>query len=554
MKNSFGLLALLALSPCVCAQLPPTGGSQIQQLPPVPAPQRPPPEIRIEPGTTPAIPGSDRVAIIVKKLQVTGQTVYPEAELIATTGFVAGSSLALSGLRDMAAKIADYYHRNGYFVAQAYLPTQDIKEGTVTIAVIEGEYGKVTLHNGANLSDSLTSDLLSGLGSGDKIAIAPLERRLLLLSDLPGVNVKSTLIPGASVGSSDLIVDVTPGQRVTGSVDTDNAGNRYTGEYRLGATMNINNPTGHGDVVALRALTTADGLNYGRAAYQTQFGKVTAGVAYATLNYRLGREFASLGANGTAQTVSLYGSYPLIRSRSTNLYAQLAFDAKSFEDKLDSTSTVTDKRARVGMASINGDHSDGLGGGGLSSYSLTWTRGDLDIRSPAALAADMATVQSNGHYEKLGFNVRRIQYVTTTLSLYAAINGQFASRNLDVSEKMELGGAYAVRAYPTGEAYGDQGYVLNLEARKLLPKFSALLPGQMQLIGFVDTGMVELNRNTVAAGPNRRTLSAAGMGINWIADNDFVVKAYFAHKLGNAAATSAPDAPYRLWVQAVKYF
>ena len=134
----------------------------------------------------------------------------------------------------MAAKIADYYHRNGYFVAQAYLPAQDIKDGAVTIAVIEGRYGSVTLRNQSKLSDALANGLLGGLNSGDTIAIAPLENRLLLLSDIPGVNVKSTLAPGAAVGTSDLIVDVTPGRRVTGSVEADNAGNRYTGEYRAG--------------------------------------------------------------------------------------------------------------------------------------------------------------------------------------------------------------------------------------------------------------------------------------------------------------------------------
>ena len=59
----------------------------------------------------------------------------------------------------------------------------------------------------------------------------------------------------------------------------------------------------------------------------------------------------------------------------------------------------------------------------------------------------------------------RLQGVTDTLSLYAAFNGQVASKNLDNSEKMGLGGPAGVRAYPTGEAYGDQGYILNLEAR-----------------------------------------------------------------------------------------
>ena len=185
------------------------------------------------------------------------------------------------------------------------------------------------------MPDALPNGLLSGLNSGGTIDIAPLENRLLLLSDIPGVDVRSTMIPGASVGTSDLIVEVTPGQRVTGSIDADNAGNRYTGEYRIGGTVNINNPTGHGDVISLRALTSGDGLRYGRASYQTQIGRATVGAAYTGLQYRLGKEFASLQAHGTAQIVSVYGSYPLIRSRNTNLYGLLAFDAKTFQDKTD---------------------------------------------------------------------------------------------------------------------------------------------------------------------------------------------------------------------------
>ena len=38
--------------------------------------------------------------------------------------------------------------------------------------------------------------LLDAPEKGSTIAIAPLENRLLLLSDVPGVNVKSTLTPG----------------------------------------------------------------------------------------------------------------------------------------------------------------------------------------------------------------------------------------------------------------------------------------------------------------------------------------------------------------------
>ena len=420
--------------------------------------------------------------------------------------------------------------------------------------MIEGQYGKIAVRNQSNLSDPLIQSQLDGIGSGDPVVIAPLESRLLLLSDIPGVNVTSTLAPGASVGTSDLIVDVTPGQRVTGSIDADNAGNRYTGEYRLGATVNLNNLAGLGDVASLRVLTSGSGLNYARASYQMQFGKATAGLAYSWLGYELGKEFASLQAKGTAKIASIYGSYPLIRSRDTNLYAGLAFDAKTMQDRLDSTSTVTDKKAQALMASLRGDHRDSLGGGGLTNYAITATAGNLDIQTPALKALDAATAQSNGRYTKLGFSAMRLQSVTDTISLYAGINGQVASKNLDVSEKMELGGINGVRAYPEGEAYADQGYLLTLEARMLLPKFSEQIPGQVQLVGFVDTGSVTLNKNPWAPGDNRRTLSGAGIGLNWTAYNNFVVKASYARKLGSGTATSAPDKSGRFWIQAVKYF
>ena len=526
----------------------------MRQIPPPPVPEKPVPEIRIEQAKPPAVPASEQVKILVKSLHVTGQTAYSEADLIAITGFSTETELTLAELRGMAAKIADYYHKNGYFVAQAYLPAQDIKDGAVTIAVLEGRYGSVTLRNQSKLSDAHANGLLGGLNAGDPITIAPLENRLLLLSDTPGVNVKSTLAPGIEVGTSDLIVDVTPGKLVTGSVEADNAGYYYTGEYRAGATVNINNPTGHGDVASLRVLTSGEGMQYGRASYQMQFGKATAGIAYTALDYKLGKEFEYLDAHGTVRIASVYGSYPLIRSRNTSIYALAGFDAKTFQDKIDLIPSVVDKTDHVWWLGLHGNHFDGLGGGGATSYALTQSFGDLDIETPWARAADAATAQSNGNFGKTEYYLARLQRVTDRVSLYGAINGQFASKNLDITEKMGLGGPYAVRAYPVGEAYGDEGYVATLEARLLLPKFSESMPGQMHLVGFADTGTMTLHKNPWTAGDNRRTLSGAGLGLTWAEYNNFVVNTYWAHKLGSEPAVAAPDKDNRFWIQAIKYF
>jgi hemolysin activation/secretion protein len=245
-----------------------------------------------------------------------------------------------------------------------------------------------------------------------------------------------------------------------------------------------------------------------------------------------------------------------MRSRNTNLYAQLGVDAKTFRDRIDVTAspTVADKRADAAMLSLVGDRRDSFGGGGVSTFSLTWTSGSLDLQSSQAAIVDAATARSDGHYDKAGLTATRLQSLTRTVSLYAAVQGQVSSQNLDVSEKMGLGGANAVRAYPEGEAYTDQGYVLNIEARWLLHGFPRQLPGQLQLIGFLDTGTGQVSKDPWDAQKNRRTLSGGGLGLNWSGSNSLMANAYYAHKLGNAVATSAPDKDGRFWLQAVKYF
>ena len=545
-------LALLAVAQSVLAQQPPSAGQL--QIPAVPAAPRAAPEIRIQEQAGPAADGADPVKITVRDLRVSGNHVYSAPELVDIARFRPGSELSLGDLREMAARITAHYRSHGYFVALAYLPQQEVKDNVVTIAVSEGQYRNVTVNNTSKLSDRVARGSLDGLNSGDPIVLAPLENRLLVLSDLPGVNVRSTLVPGASVGTSDLLVDITPGELISGSVDFDNAGNPYTGQWRVGATVNVNNPLGLGDVASLRVLTSGEGLKYARASYQLQLGRGQVGIAYSKLDYRLGKEFESLGAHGTAQIASVFGRYPLIRSRDSNLYVQLAYDAKKFQDKVDSVPSVTDKKARVLMASLYGDHSDSLFGGGQSGFGLTLSSGTIVIQTPEALAADAASARSNGRFNKLSFNASRSQALGGPFSLYAGFSGQLASKNLDVSEKMELGGMNAVRAYPEGEAYADEGYLLTIEGRMLLPPLSDRMPGRVQLVAFVDAGSVRTNKDPWTVGDNRRTLSGAGVGAVWSDPGNFMLRAYYARKLGNERATSSPDKSGRFWIQGVKYF
>ncbi|HEX8217463.1 MAG TPA: POTRA domain-containing protein, partial [Allosphingosinicella sp.] len=256
-------VALLATNQTAFAQHQPAGaGGQLQQIPQTQLPVRAAPAIEVVRGEGVTAPAETGERVRVDSLRVTGNTIFSETQLIAAAALVPGSELNLTELRDMAARLAAYYNSRGYFLAQAYLPAQEIAGGVVTVAIVEGRYGSSGVRNETSLSSRVPRGILGGLESGDPVTAGALERRLLLLSDIPGVTVRSTLSPGAAVGTSDLLVALTPGQRFTGSVEADNGGNRYTGSYRAGGTINFNNPTGLGDRASLRLLGSSGGLAY----------------------------------------------------------------------------------------------------------------------------------------------------------------------------------------------------------------------------------------------------------------------------------------------------
>ena len=76
--------------------------------------------------------------------------------------------------------------KGGCFLAQAYVPAQNIESGVINIAVLEGRYGAVDLRNHSRLKDNVARGALAGPDSGDIAESAALERRPLFLSDLSG--------------------------------------------------------------------------------------------------------------------------------------------------------------------------------------------------------------------------------------------------------------------------------------------------------------------------------------------------------------------------------
>ena len=168
---------------------------QQEQKPPE-VPTRPAPEIKQEEPARPAPkPGDTR--FMLKGFHVTGNTVFSESELVGLIRDYAGKEVGFADIDQAAARISRYYRERGYMVARAYIPAQLITtEGIVEIAVIEGRFGKVELDNKSRVSDSVARGYLDAF-PGTLVTQPALERKMLLLNDLPGVGgARATLRTG----------------------------------------------------------------------------------------------------------------------------------------------------------------------------------------------------------------------------------------------------------------------------------------------------------------------------------------------------------------------
>lgn len=540
----------------VRAQVAPDAGSILreQQKPALEVPSRTAPPIKLDEPARPAIKPS-AARLMLKGFRVTGMSVFAEAELLSQVREFVGKEVSFADLDQAASRISRYYRERGYMVARAYLPAQDIKDGVVEIAVIEGRFGKVNLDNKSRVRDSVAQGHLGGF-PGTVVTEPGIERKMLLLSDLPGVgDARATLRPGANVGESDMSIELAAAPFASGSVEFDNFGNRFTGANRLTGKLNLLSPLGLGDMLSAQLTRGFSGLAYGRIAYQVPVGGdgMRLGAAYSHTDYDLGKGFSSLGASGDADSYTFNVSYPFIRSRNLNLYGQAAYDRRDFQDRVASAATVGDKATRAATLTLSGDARDALLGGGITVFSAGYSSGRLNLETPAVRAVDDATARTHGHFDKWNLNVLRLQSLGERLSAYVSFSGQKAGKNLDSSEKFVLGGAHGVRAYPQGEASGDSGYVATVELRYSM-NFAAL-PGVWQPFVFYDAGGVTLNENPFAATANSRHLSGTGAGLMWTRGGDFQVKLTLATRLGNQpSSASDTDRHTRGWIHAIKYF
>jgi hemolysin activation/secretion protein len=556
--EALGLVLSVALGTAIPAMIPamtfaqaqPPSGGQLQQqltLPPAPA-NASKPSLEIE---QPAEKGSVSTAPIpVKVIEITGNTLLPTAKLHALVASAEGKTLTLGQLQALAQRITKFYQRHGYLLARAYVPAQRIVDGKVTLAVLEARYGEVRLDNRSTTSDRPLRATLAPLASGAPVSEDSLDRVLLLMSDIPGVIVNSTLRPGTATGTSDLDVGVASAPRYTGLLAVDDYGNRYTGRTRGTGRLDVNGLLGEGDQLTMNVLTSGTGLSYGQLDYRLWLdgaGTVLSASA-SELYYQLSGRLAPLEARGTAQVDSLSLSQPLIRTVATNVYLQLQYDHKDLLDRLDAAAIHDYRQTNDATLTLAGDRRDA---GGITNFSVSATLDDVSFENAAAGIADSLGADTQGVAEHYDFTVARLQQLDEHDGIYLAATGQLASRNLDPSDQFYLGGPSNARGYDVGVLTGADGYLLTAEWRRSLP-----LPWRGAWLAslFVDHGGLQVYKRPVAPGPNSATLSDVGASLHWDGPDQWQLSLQAATPIGPSSPLLGPTSGTRIWAQIQKGF
>ncbi len=450
-----------------------------------------------------------------------------------------GDGMTLSKLNAAIAQVTLYCRTHGYPASAAYLPAQEAKDGAVQIKVIPGRYGDVKIENHSQLKEDVAMRFASGLKKDEIIRSKGLESTLYSISDVSGTKAVGVLAPGKDFGTSDVTVRIEDGKQSNTVLYAENYGSKSSGRYRYGLQQSFYDIAGTGARASLGGLISNARMHNYYANYELPIGRggQTLGLGLSQMDYKLGGPFRALGANGKAKTVSLFGSLPFYHTHDSQLKLTYGYDYRKLEDDLDFFAGAADSEKHSHSVHVGVQGSQQMPKTSVA-YDATVTHGTLGMDSTYAEAVDQLA-KTSGTFTKFTADATVVQSLGHRTDVMVKASGQLASRNLDGSEQLYLGGANAIRAYPQGEASGDLGLLGTAEFR-----YYTDLPG-LVLSTYFDAGHVRLAKD---GSEGSETLKGWGVAASYTKPGDWFARLDYARRIGDSKYMSEDaKAKGRLW-------
>lgn len=478
-------------------------------------------------------------AFYVKQIRLTGFSL-PERDgrLSAILADYSGRSVKVDELRALTGRLTAYAKSCGYPVAQAVVPPQEVKDGLLEIRMYVASYDTVTVvKNTSDVTDSVIEGYLQRLKTGETMTDRKLEKAINNLNDLPGVIARAVLRPGSEPGTTAVDVEVMDRPVWNNYVFVDNGGGYYSGRYRYGFNLEIDNPGHQGDKIVLSGSMSSHDTDSWSARYEAPVGRdgTRLGVAYSRSEYELNtNDFYS--TLGDSEGLSIYGLTPLYRDRSDRLTLIYGYDHRDIENRYRFKGLVLPERKNEKTADV---WHVGLSGSQYApneflQYDLIYWYGDM--------STDGGNTYIDGSYQKLTGDLFKVWYDGPWNYRFRG-SWQLADKPLDGSEQFFLGGMSGVRAYGNGDGYGDAGWLGSFEIRR-----ATGIEG-LEAAVFLDGSYAKIHNGY------GEHLYGWGVGLRYAMRDDWYAQLDYARKIDGRADWAEPDDHNgRLWFQVYKMF
>jgi hemolysin activation/secretion protein len=486
---------------------------------------------------------------LVKAYKINGTSVIASAELESIVAPYVGREMDLTELEKVADVVTTALRDKGYSLARAYIPAQEIKDGNLEIAVLEGRVGEIIVRGNQNYSSEFIKRGFTPVVRDGAIKQNSLEKSLLVLNEYPDLKATAVLEAGQEPGATDIVVTVKDKLPFHLVMDYDNFGTESVSKNRFGLEVNLGRfLIVEGSSLSLRAVIGSDpkSYHYGRASYLLPingYGTKLGFLGYGG-DFDVGQELSEFNITATTWGYSPYLTHPLVRTRGANLTGEFGFESKDSTQWL-LGSLFSRDRVRMLRMGLNADWIDRTGRNFISFSILQGLEEALGAMENSD--SKSSRFGADNRFTKAYVNWARVQKVIDRVSIILRGSGQASTRPLVVTEQFFIGGADSVRGYPPGEFLGDNGYNVSTELRV------SPLPNQdiLQLAFFVDHGGVSI-KDPPPGVKKSQQLTGAGYGfrlslpynINGRFDVGFPVR---------PAKTSSGDRP-TLYIQAAARF
>jgi hypothetical protein len=422
-----------------------------------------------------------------------------------------GKGVSWAYLKDLERGLTRYFRTRGLFLAQVTLPAQEIVDGTVNYHLSPGYVDKIAYEGEVPPKDSLIAIYLNKIKETKPLSRQTLERYLLLLNDLPGMQAKINFSPSLKHSEASVMTVHLERKKIDASLSFNNDGTKYVGPWQGEVQASVNNLFHMEDrLTGAFGLSPAhDGMRIVRGSYEKSVGGngLKLMVSGNHIQTKPGDYLGPLNMEGVSSQGMVGLKYPFVRSRYQNFWIDVQAGFNNSNNDVHLTSIKTRDRLRTAGITLTSDFSDVLAGKNL--FMLTLTKGFRGLGATPDKYINSSRPVGYTDFMKATIKALRVQSLGR-LQAVLLVEGQVASKTLLNAERFSMGGGPYNRAYPSGSYIGDKGIFARIELNYVF--------GAMGLVDHVIpyiyfTGGWASNLTTMANEFSHQTLRSMGFGV-----------------------------------------